>query len=191
MPGVIDNHPCHWQLAATIRKMSWSGLIAELDAVTHELRTANEEQPITASVHYRGSPTFTFPSSHAAPAIRLLPPPDPRHPIYATSLAAFEDGLTANTPLICRLPANGRAAYANWSRSLKRCPMRRNRETYWEFACPECGFGHVEIGDLAADDEIHCVVCLEETDRHVVLHRWLAFSPAPGQALLRAGRVAA
>ena len=27
--------------------------------------------------------------------------------------------------------------------------MPRNRQTYWEFACPECGFGHVEIGELA------------------------------------------
>ncbi len=69
--------------------------------------------------------------------------------------------------------------------------MPSNRETYWEFACPECGFGHIEIGHLAADDEIHCVVCLEEIDRHVVLRRWPAFSPAPDQALLRAGRVAA
>jgi hypothetical protein len=85
--------------------------IAELDAVTHELRTANEEQPITASV---------------------------------SLLQNFH------------------------YREVRPSPFRP-----------------------AADDEIHCVVCIEETDRHVVLHRWLRVSPAPDYALLRAGRVAA
>ena len=41
--------------------------------------------------------------------------------------------------------------------------MRKNRETYWEFACPECGFGHVEIGDLAGDDEISALSAWKPT----------------------------
>jgi hypothetical protein len=57
--------------------------------------------------------------------------------------------------------------------------MTRIREAHWQFACPECGFGDLELGELAADHEIHCIVCLEETGRHVLLDRWL---PAKGEA---------
>ena len=67
----------------------------------------------------------------------------------------------------------------------------KQREAHWEFACPECGFGHSELGFLATDDEIYCVVCLEETDRHVVLHRWIAVTETGRQARLRGDLVAA
>ena len=40
------------------------------------------------------------------------------------------------------------------------------------FQCPECGFGDYEIGHLTAEDEIYCVVCLEEEDRLIRLQRW-------------------
>ncbi len=60
----------------------------------------------------------------------------------------------------------------------------------WCFHCPECGFGHQELDHLAADQEIHCVVCLEEDGRLVQLHRWTDDEWAP-QARLRGGLVAA
>ncbi len=69
--------------------------------------------------------------------------------------------------------------------------MSRKREAVWQFACPECGFGNVEIGGLAADDEIHCLVCLEEADRHIRLHRWLAVREAPGRTVSQTGSLAA
>ncbi len=40
------------------------------------------------------------------------------------------------------------------------------------FQCPECGFGHHEVGHLVAADEIHCLICLEEDGRLVVLEFW-------------------
>ncbi|HYZ25080.1 MAG TPA: hypothetical protein VE690_23305, partial [Rhodopila sp.] len=43
----------------------------------------------------------------------------------------------------------------------------------WQFRCPECGFGHRELGHLLPDEEIYCVVCEDETRRHVKLLRWL------------------
>jgi hypothetical protein len=69
--------------------------------------------------------------------------------------------------------------------------MTKQREAHWQFACPECGFGHVELETLATDEELYCVVCLEESDRHVVLHRWIAVPEAPVQARLRPGLAAA
>jgi hypothetical protein len=69
--------------------------------------------------------------------------------------------------------------------------MPKDRETHWQFACPECGFGHAEIGALAADDEIYCLVCLEEAGRYIILHRWPAESVASEQALLSVRRIAA
>ena len=72
-----------------------------------------------------------------------------------------------------------------------RCPLQKDRAKHWQFACPECSFGHGEIGCLAADDEIYCLICLEETDRYVVLHRSLAASEEPDQALPRVSRIAA
>ena len=67
----------------------------------------------------------------------------------------------------------------------------KQREAHWEFVCPECGFGHRELGCLAANDEIYCMVCLEETDRHVVLHRWISVTESDDQARLRCDLVAA
>ena len=43
----------------------------------------------------------------------------------------------------------------------------------YRYACPECGMTDTELGHLATDDEIHCMVCLVDDERHVVLRRWL------------------
>jgi hypothetical protein len=32
----------------------------------------------------------------------------------------------------------------------------------FRFQCPVCGFGDHEVGHLAAEDDVHCIVCLEE-----------------------------
>lgn len=49
----------------------------------------------------------------------------------------------------------------------------------WHFVCPECGIGDGEWGHPAADDELHCEVCVAEDGRLVRLRRWLAKAPAP------------
>ena len=41
------------------------------------------------------------------------------------------------------------------------------------------------------NQEIFCVLCLEETDRHVVLRRWIAVVETTDQARLRGDLVAA
>jgi hypothetical protein len=64
--------------------------------------------------------------------------------------------------------------------------MPRIVEAHWEFHCPDCGFGHHELGRLAEDHEIFCVVCDHETGRIIRLERWLTDEPLP-QARLRAG----
>ena len=46
---------------------------------------------------------------------------------------------------------------------------------FWQFQCPECGFGDREHGYLLTAHEIHCVVCCEEDSRLVRLHRWEIF----------------
>jgi hypothetical protein len=45
-------------------------------------------------------------------------------------------------------------------------------QTFWQFHCPECGFGDAEHGHRLTDHEIHCIVCMEEEGREVRLHRW-------------------
>lgn len=55
--------------------------------------------------------------------------------------------------------------------------MLSKRVAVWLFTCPECGFGHAELGHLAADDDIYCVVCHEEEGRNVTLTRWLRAAP--------------
>ena len=67
--------------------------------------------------------------------------------------------------------------------------MTRVRDAVWHFHCPECGFGDRELGYLLGDEELHCVVCLEEQGRMVTLRRWLV--EAPVQARLRDAREAA
>jgi hypothetical protein len=67
--------------------------------------------------------------------------------------------------------------------------MAQSREAYWHFYCPECGFGDCEFGHLLADDEVRCLICIEEDGREVQLRRWL--DEEPGQARLRGARVAA
>jgi hypothetical protein len=57
----------------------------------------------------------------------------------------------------------------------------------WHFHCPACGAGDGEFGHFATDDEVHCLVCLEEENRFVVLRRWLAEPDASCQARLRDG----
>ena len=67
--------------------------------------------------------------------------------------------------------------------------MASTREAFWHFHCLECGFGDREFGYLLADDEIHCIICLEGDGREVQLRRWLA--EETDQARLRGVRVAA
>ena len=53
----------------------------------------------------------------------------------------------------------------------------------FRFQCPECGFGDYEVGHLVADDELFCVVCLEEDGREVVVHCWQESEPTPSAAI--------
>ncbi len=43
----------------------------------------------------------------------------------------------------------------------------------YRYTCPECGMTEAELGHLATADEVHCMVCLVDEQRHVVLRRWL------------------
>jgi hypothetical protein len=54
----------------------------------------------------------------------------------------------------------------------------------WAFQCPECGFGHTELGWLSTDDEAYCLVCSEDCGANVRLRRWLDEQPQD-QARLR------
>jgi hypothetical protein len=54
----------------------------------------------------------------------------------------------------------------------------------WAFQCPECGFGHVELGWLGTDHEVYCLVCSEQRGVNVRVQRWLAEQPQ-NQARLR------
>lgn len=56
---------------------------------------------------------------------------------------------------------------------------------FWCFQCPECGFGHEELGRLADDQAFLCEVCLEEDRGEVRLDRWLLQEAAPVYARLR------
>jgi len=40
------------------------------------------------------------------------------------------------------------------------------------FQCPECGLGDREVGYLVANDEIYCIVCLEEQGRQIRVACW-------------------
>jgi hypothetical protein len=50
----------------------------------------------------------------------------------------------------------------------------------WLFQCPECEFSHIEFECLAIDDDLHCIVCLEERRVTVRLRRWAA-QPEPAR----------
>ena len=39
------------------------------------------------------------------------------------------------------------------------------------FQCPECGFGDFEVGHLTVEADIYCIVCLEEQERQIRVHR--------------------
>ena len=47
----------------------------------------------------------------------------------------------------------------------------------YRYVCPECGTGDGELGHRATADEVHCMVCLIDEDRHVVLRRWFVDEP--------------
>ncbi len=47
----------------------------------------------------------------------------------------------------------------------------------YRYTCPACGAGDGELDHLATLEEVHCIVCLVDEDRHVVLRRWLAEEP--------------
>jgi hypothetical protein len=36
---------------------------------------------------------------------------------------------------------------------------------------PECGMSDKELGHLATADEVHCLICLIDDQRHIVLRR--------------------
>jgi hypothetical protein len=59
---------------------------------------------------------------------------------------------------------------------LGRCLLSAGRspmaDGYWHFHCPECGFGSAELGRLAADQEMHCEICIDEDRGTVRLQRW-------------------
>jgi hypothetical protein len=69
--------------------------------------------------------------------------------------------------------------------------VTKQNDAHWRFSCPACGFGDTELGFLAGDDDLYCIVCLEETDRRVVLHRWIAVTEESAQPRLRGAFVAA
>jgi hypothetical protein len=58
-------------------------------------------------------------------------------------------------------------------------------EGVWCFRCPDCGFGHEELGYLAADHELVCAVCLEDGRGPVRLQRWLPEDTAAVYARFR------
>ena len=47
-------------------------------------------------------------------------------------------------------------------------------ERFWHFQCPVCLMGDVELGCLAADQQLTCEVCREEERGEVRLERWIA-----------------
>ena len=51
----------------------------------------------------------------------------------------------------------------------------------YRFVCPECGMGDAELGHLGAPDEVHCMVCLIDEQRHVILRRWFVEPAAQDQ----------
>ncbi len=57
--------------------------------------------------------------------------------------------------------------------------MASPRVAVWCFHCPECGYGHEDLGHLLEDDEIHCIVCLETERRTTPLRRWLEGEAPP------------
>ena len=57
------------------------------------------------------------------------------------------------------------------------------------FQCPECGFGDHEVGHLAPETEIYCIVCLEEQGQQIRVHCWEEGEGV--QARLREGLVVA
>jgi hypothetical protein len=41
----------------------------------------------------------------------------------------------------------------------------------YHYVCPECGMSDKELGHLATANEIHCLICLIDEQRHVALRR--------------------
>ena len=72
--------------------------------------------------------------------------------------------------------------------TIKDARMARAIEAYWAFHCPECGFGHSELGRLGRDHDIYCIVCEHEHGRLVRLDRWLIEDADAAHARLRTGR---
>ena len=48
------------------------------------------------------------------------------------------------------------------------------KQAFWHFHCPECGFGDGEHGHLLSAHELYCLICQDESTRLVRLHRWEA-----------------
>ena len=56
---------------------------------------------------------------------------------------------------------------------------------FLRFQCPECSLSDFEVGHLTGEDEIYCVVCLEEEGRLIRLQRWKKEAGEAVQARLR------
>jgi len=57
--------------------------------------------------------------------------------------------------------------------------MRPPPERVWRFHCPDCDVTDEELGELAADEEIYCEVCMAESHRYVRLRRWFEVVEEP------------
>jgi predicted RNA-binding Zn-ribbon protein involved in translation (DUF1610 family) len=65
----------------------------------------------------------------------------------------------------------GRGFLPDWLNRAKGV-VAMNHQAFWNFHCPECGVGNYELGHSLSAEEIYCIVCLDETERRVRLHRW-------------------
>jgi hypothetical protein len=72
----------------------------------------------------------------------------------------------------------------------RRSTVAQKPHTTWQFQCPDCGFGHFEVGHLVSEDEIYCVVC-REAGRLVRVRVWETIEVEQEQARLPQRRSAA
>ena len=51
-------------------------------------------------------------------------------------------------------------------------PMRGGVMARGLFQCPNCGLGDGELGHLMDEDDVDCIVCLEELGRQIRVECW-------------------
>jgi hypothetical protein len=51
-------------------------------------------------------------------------------------------------------------------------PMRGDVMARVLFQCPNCGLGDGELGHLMDEDDVDCIVCLEELGRQIRVECW-------------------